>query len=97
MWQLKVTVSPVSQLHCYLIPKIEDTFATLEGGKIFTKLDLSLPAIEAGCCVTKVSGDQNSQGALPLYRLLFGISSATGISRKQWRPFYKEFPMLRST
>ena len=32
----KVTVNPVSQLHRYLIPKIGDIFATLEGGKTFT-------------------------------------------------------------
>ena len=43
----KVTVNPVSKLHRYPIPKIEDIFARLEGGKIFTKLDLS--AIKAGC------------------------------------------------
>ena len=37
----KVTVNPVSKLHRYPIPKIKDIFARLEGGKIFTKLDLS--------------------------------------------------------
>ena len=37
----RVTVNPVSQLHCYPIPKIENIFATLERGRIFTKLDLS--------------------------------------------------------
>ena len=37
----KVTVNPVSKLHRYPIPKIEDIFGRLEGGKIFTKLDLS--------------------------------------------------------
>ena len=34
----KVTVNPVSQLHRYPIPKIEDIFATLEGCKTFAKL-----------------------------------------------------------
>ena len=32
---------PVSQLYHYPIPKIEDIFARLEGGKVFTKLDSS--------------------------------------------------------
>jgi len=46
----KVTVNCVSKLHRYPIPKIEDIFATLEGGKTFTKLDLTgLPATEPGC------------------------------------------------
>ena len=43
----KVTINPVSQLQRYPIPKIEDIFATLEGGKVFTKP--CIPATEAGC------------------------------------------------
>ena len=37
----KVTINPVSKLNRYPIPRIEDTFTMLEGGKVFTKLDLS--------------------------------------------------------
>ena len=37
----RVTVNQLSQLDRYPIPRIDDIFATLEGGKIFTKLDLS--------------------------------------------------------
>lgn len=37
----KQTVNPVSQLDRYPIPKVEDLFAQLSGGKTFTKLDLS--------------------------------------------------------
>ena len=37
----RVTVNPVSRLNRYPIPKIEDLFATLKGGKLFTKIDLS--------------------------------------------------------
>ena len=37
----RMTVNPVSKLHRYPLPKVEDLFATLADGKIFTKLDLT--------------------------------------------------------
>jgi hypothetical protein len=37
----KLTVNKVSKLDRYPIPKIEDLFAKLSGGQLFTKLDLS--------------------------------------------------------
>lgn len=37
----KVTVNPVLQVDQHPVPKIEDLFASLAGGKKFTKLDLS--------------------------------------------------------
>jgi len=37
----RTTISAVSQLNRYPIPKVEDLFATLKKGKTFTKLDLS--------------------------------------------------------
>ena len=80
----KVTVNPVSQLHRYPIPKIEDIFATLEGGKTFTKLDLSQ-------AYRQLKLDAESQeylvinthkGLFHYTRLPFGISSAPGIFQK---------------
>ena len=37
----KRTVNQAAKLDTYPIPRIEDLFATLAGGKMFTKLDLS--------------------------------------------------------
>lgn len=37
----RMILNPVSQLNRYSIPKTEDIFATLQQGKLFTKLDLS--------------------------------------------------------
>jgi hypothetical protein len=50
----KQTVNPVSKLDRYPIPRVEDLFAKLKGGKMFTHLDLSqayqqLPLDEI-CC-----------------------------------------------
>jgi len=37
----RMTVNPVAKLHRHPIPRVDDLFATLQGGKKFTKLDLS--------------------------------------------------------
>ena len=37
----KLTVNQVSKLEEYPLPRVEDLFATLAGGKLFTKLDMS--------------------------------------------------------
>ena len=37
----RVTINPVSKLNRYPISRVEDLFATLKSGRIFTKLDLS--------------------------------------------------------
>lgn len=52
----KVTVNPVSKLP---IPKIEELFAMLDGGKVFTKLNLSQ-------AYQQLNIDANSQRFIPL-------------------------------
>ena len=37
----KVTVNPVTKLDAYPLPKIDDLFASLAGGQVFSKLDLA--------------------------------------------------------
>ena len=37
----KVTINNLSKLESYPIPKVEDLFTALSGGKTFSKLDLS--------------------------------------------------------
>ena len=37
----KLTVNPVAKKDSFPLPRIEDLFATLAGGKAFTKLDLA--------------------------------------------------------
>ena len=37
----KVTINPALQVDSYPIPRVEDLYASMSGGKCFTKLDLS--------------------------------------------------------
>ena len=80
----KVTVNPVSKLHRYPIPKIEDIFARLEGGKIFTKLDLSqaYQQLKLDAESQKYLVINTHKGLFRYTRLPFGVSSAPGIFQK---------------
>ena len=77
----KQTINPVSKLDKYPIPKVEDLFATLSGGRVFSKIDLSqayqqLPLDEESQKLAVI----NTHKRLFRYtRLPFGISSAPGI------------------
>ena len=80
----RMTVNPVSKLHRYPLPKVEDLFATLADGKIFTKLDLTQ-------AYQQLKLDTQSQnyvvintlkGLFQYTRLPFGVSSAPGIFQK---------------
>ena len=80
----RVTVNPVSRLNRYPIPKIEDLVATLKGGKLFTKIDLSqayqqliLDEESRKLCVINTH-----KGLYRYTRLPFGVASAAGIFQK---------------
>ena len=80
----RVTVNPVSRLNRYPIPKIEDLFATLKNGKVFSKIDLSqayqqLPLGEES---QKLCVINTHKGLYRYTRLPFGIASAPGIFQK---------------
>ena len=77
----RLTVNPVSSLDHYPIPKVDDLFATLSGGKVFTKLDLRQ-------AYQQLALDEDSKkyvvinthrGLFRYNRLPFGVSSAQGI------------------
>ena len=80
----KQTVNPVARLDRYPIPKVEDLFSSLGGGKVFSKIDLSqayqqVPLEENSCKIVVI----NTQKGLFRYtRLPFGISSAPGIFQR---------------
>ena len=79
-----VTINPVSKLDRYPIPKVEDLFSRLSGGKYFTKLDLShayqqVPLEEESKKYIMVN---THRGLFRYTRLPFGVSSAPGIFQR---------------
>ena len=36
----KVTINPISQVDTYPLPRVEELFSALSGGKYFSKLDM---------------------------------------------------------
>ena len=80
----KVTVNSASKHDKYPLPRIEDLFSQLEGGKIFSKLDLSsafqqIPLDEDSRKFTTIN---TNKGLFQYTRLPFGISSAPSIFQR---------------
>ena len=65
----KQTVNRASKLDKYPIPKIEDLFAKMCGGKTFTKLDMSQAYQQVGPLgkeFSEVCGDKHSPWSVPV-------------------------------
>ena len=80
----KMTANKLSKLDNYPIPKSEDLFITLNGGKQFTKLDMSqayqqLLLSEESKQFTTIN---THKGLFRYNRLPYGISSAPGIYQR---------------
>ena len=73
----------MSKLDRYPIPKVEDLFAKLSGGKTFTKLDLSQTYQQLLLDDSKKYAVINTHKCLYQYtRLPYGVSSAPGIFQR---------------
>ena len=81
----RMTVNPVAKLHRHPIPRVEDLFSTLQGGKRFTKLDLSqaYQQIPLHPDSRKYVVVNTHKGLLQYTRLPYGISSAPGIFQRE--------------
>lgn len=80
----KVTVNQVCKLEEYPLPRIDDLFATLAGGKLFTKLDMSQ-------AYQQLLLDDDSKeyvtinthkGLFKYNRLVFGVASSPAIFQR---------------
>ena len=80
----RVTVNPVSKLDRYPIPKVEDLFAKLSKGKLFSKLDMrqAYQQIELEEESKKYVVINTQRGLFQYTRLPFGIASAPGIFQR---------------
>ena len=90
----RLTVNQVSKVNAYPVPRIDDFFVTLGGGKIFSKLDMKsaynqlLLSPESRPLTTI-----NTQRGLFQYnRLCFGVASAPGIFQKTIEDLLRGIP-----
>lgn len=89
-------VNHVPTLDSYPIPKVEEPLATLGGGEIFTKLDLS-QAYKQLCLdyESRQYATINTHKEFFQYtRLPIGISSAPGIFQRTWMNLLQNIPCV---
>ncbi|KAK3737068.1 hypothetical protein QZH41_013874, partial [Actinostola sp. cb2023] len=92
----KLTVNKVSTLDAYPIPKIDDLYTKLAGGKTFTELDLShayeqmLLDDDSKQYVTI----NTHQGLYRYNRLPYGVSSAPGIFQRTMETLLQGIPCV---
>ena len=89
-----MSVNPVAKLDCYPIPNVEDLFANLKQGRLFTKLDLrhayqQLPLEEDSRKYVVIN---TAKGLFRYTRLPFGISSAPAIFQREMEHLLKGIP-----
>ena len=77
----KVTVNQALSVDQYPLPKPEDLFATLAGGKVFTKLDLSQAYLQLQLDEKSIPYVTH-QGLYSYTRLPFGVVSAPAMFQK---------------
>ena len=80
----KLTVNQVAKTDAYPLPRIEDIFASLSKGKLFSKLDLAsayqqVPLAEDSKRFTTIN---TSKGLFQYTRLPFGVASAPAVFQR---------------
>ena len=90
------TVNKASQLDRYPIPRVEDLFAKLRGGKSFTKLDMSQAylQLELDDESKKYVVVNTHKGLFQYNRLPFGVSSAPGIFQRAMESLLGDIPSV---
>ena len=89
-----MTVNQASRLDLYPLPRVDELFATLVGGKTFSKLDLQhaylqLPLETNSKQYTTIN---THRGLFQYNRLHFGVSSAPGIFQRAIDDLVKGIP-----
>ena len=84
----------MSKLDKYPIPQVEDLLATLAGGRVFSKINLSqayqqLPLDEESQKLVVIN---TQKGLFKYTRLPFGISSAPGILQRVMESIHQGIP-----
>ena len=92
----KVTINKAAKLEKYPIPRIEELFASLAGGKTFSKLDLShaylqIPLDEASRQYVTIN---THKGLFEYLRLPFGVASAPSIFQRVMENLLQGIPRV---
>ena len=92
----KVTVNQVLLPDTYPLPRVDDLFAALSGGKVFTKLDLShaylqVPLDDPSKKYTTIN---TPKGLFQYERLPFGISTAPSIFQRIMENLLSDLPHI---
>ena len=90
----RLTVNQVCPLNSYPVPRIDDLFATLGGGKVFSKLDMrnaynQLLLSDESKPLTTIN---THRGLFQYTRLCFGIASAPAIFQRTVEELLKGIP-----
>ena len=90
----RITVNPVSKLHRYTIPRIEDLFGGLQKGKTFSTIDLkqAYQQIKLDPASQKYLVINTHRGLFKYTRLRYGVSSASGIFRQAMEQLLRGIP-----
>ena len=92
----KLTINSVAKNEVYPLPRIKELFASVSGGKVFSKLDLSHAYLQ-------LQLDESSQeyvtinshrGLYRYTRLPFGVASAPAIFQRTMETLLKGLPMV---
>ena len=90
----KVTVNRAAKVDKYPLPRIDELFASLEGGRSFTKLDLAQAYQQVPLDVDskKLTTINTPKGLYQYTRLPFGISSAPSIFQRVMENLLNDIP-----
>ena len=90
----KLTVNRVAKTDAYPLPRIEDIFASLSKGKLFTKLDLAhaYQQVPMAAESKKYTTVNTTKGLFQYNRLPFGVASAPAIFQRTMETVLQGIP-----
>ena len=92
----KTTINKASKLDTYPLPKVDDLFSSLAGGKSFTKMDLShaYQQVELDLQSQLYTTVNTHKGLYAYRRLPFGINSAPSIFQRPMENLIQGIPQV---
>ena len=91
----KLTVNQATQTEVYPLPRIDEIFASLSGGTIFSTLDLShaYNQLQLDDKAQELTTINTHRGLYAYTRLPFGVASAPAIFQRTMETLLKDLPM----